>query len=111
MCNYLLYTCLMFDMCQDDYYFSVCLAPYELHVISHPCSAQPSIPLAYIVLILLVTSNFTLLFLLSLLFHHHFHCHRYFRQTVATNKFLPSKYISGAVELTTQLLKLINILW
>src|ERR1041385_5184487 len=78
---------------------------------SHPCSPQPSIPLAYNVLILLVTSCFTLLFLLSLLRHHYFRCHYHFHHTITTNKLLPSKHLSGAVELTTQLSKLINILW
>src|SRR4051812_46102843 len=68
-------------------------------------------PLAYSVLILRVTSYFTLLLLLLLLCHHHFRCHRYFHLTIATNKLLPSKYLSGAVELTTQLSMLINILW
>ena len=68
-------------------------------------------PSAYSVLILLVTSCFTLLLLLSLFCHHCFHRHRYHHHTVATNKLLQSKYLSGAVELTTQLLKLINMLW
>ena len=102
----------MFDICLDDHYFSVCLAPSQLHVISHPCSTQPSISLAYSVLILLVTSCLTFAVLLSLLSHPHcFRCHHHFHITVATNTPLPSKYFSGAVELTTQLSKLINILW
>ena len=54
--NYLRDTCLIFDICLDDHYFSVCLAPSWNHDISHPCSAQPSISLAYSVLILLVIS-------------------------------------------------------
>ena len=82
-----------------------------LHVIPHPCNAQPSISLACNLLILLVTSCFILLLLLLLLCHHYFRCHHHFHITVVTNTSLPSKYLSGAVELTTQLLKLINILW
>lgn len=72
---------------------------------------QPSISLAYSVLIRLVTSSFTFVVLLSLLCHYYFRCHHHFHITVATNISLPSKYLSCAVELKTQLLKLINILW
>ena len=72
---------------------------------------QPSISLAYSVLILLVTSYFTFAVWLSLLCHFYFRCHHHFHITVATNISLPSKYLSGAVELTTQLLILNNILW
>src|SRR4051812_17089157 len=79
-------------------------------VLIHAAPNYP-FPLAYSVLILLVTSYFTLLSLLPLFCHHYFRCHRHFHHTVATNKLLLSKYLSGAVELTTQLLKLINILW
>src|SRR3954462_10722882 len=81
-----------------------------LHDIPHPCNAQPSIYLAYSVLILLVTSCLLLLF--------YFRC---FTTTVTIAAitsispllliFFASKYILGVVELTTQLLKLINILW
>src|ERR1041385_8558413 len=67
-------------------------------------------PLAYNVLILLVTSCITF-FLLSLLCHHYFRCPHHFHHTVTTNKLLPSKYLLGAVQLTTQLSELINILW
>ena len=90
----------------------LCALPHVDYMLSliHAAPNHPS-PLAYSVLVLLVTSLFTLLFLLSLLCHRHFRCHRYFHHTVTTNKLLPSTYLSGAVELTTQLLKLINILW
>ena len=79
----------------------LCAMPQVKYMISL-IHDQPSISLAYSVLILL---------LLSLLCHYYFHCHHHFHITVATNMSLPSKYLSGAVELTTQLLKLINILW
>ena len=91
----------------------LCALPHVDYMLSliHAAPNHPS-PLAYSVLILLVTSCFPLLFLLSLLCHHHyFRCHHHFHITVATNTSFPSKYLSGAVELTTQLLKLINILW
>ena len=98
--------------CLDDLYFSMCLAPFEnlLHVKSHPSSAQPSISLAYIVLILLVTSSFTFMF--------YFCC---FTATiiVATITSIPQlllilfckRVLSGWVELTTQLSKPVRILW
>src|SRR4051812_18707385 len=76
----------------------------------HALPNHPS-PLAYSVLILLVTSCFTLLFYFSLPCHHYFCCHHHFHITIGTNTSLPSKYLSCAVELTTQLSKLINILW
>ena len=88
----------------------LCALPQVKYMISL-IHDQPSISLAYSVLILLVTSYFTFAVLLSLLCHYYFRCHHHFHITVATNISLPSKYLSGAVELTTQLLKLINILW
>ena len=90
----------------------LCALPRVNYMLSliHAAPNHPS-PLAYSVLVLLATSYFTLLFLLSLLCHHYFRCHHHFHHTVAINKLLPSKYLSGAVELTTQLLKLVNILW
>ena len=73
---------------------------------------HPSIcPYAYGVLIPLFTIiNFTVIivvfiFLLLLLFYC---CHQI---TVTTDKLLREKSFSGVVELTTQLLRLINILW
>ena len=88
----------------------LCALPQVKYMISL-IHDQPSISLAYRVLILLVTSCSTLAVLLSLLCHHYFRCHHHFHITVATNVSFPSKYLQGAVELKTQLLKLINILW
>ena len=90
----------------------LCALPHVKSITCYISSMQRPIihPWAYSVLILLVTNCFTLLSLLSLLCHHYFCCRRYYHNTVATDKLLPSKYLSGAVELTTQLLKLINIL-
>src|SRR4051812_18113885 len=103
----------MFDICLDDPCFSVCLAPcYNLlHVRSHPSSAQPSISLAYNVSILLVTSC-----LLSLFY---FRCSTTIVITTTTTivsqllliPLCKQVLISGAVELTTQLSKLVRILW
>src|SRR3954469_8856950 len=91
---------------------SLCACPVlnQLHVISHPCSAQPSISLAYSVLILLVTSCFTFVF--------YFCC---FTTTIIITTITSilslllisccKQVLSGAVELTTQLSKLVRIFW
>src|ERR1043165_5116440 len=80
-----------------------------LHVRFHPSSAQPSISLAYSVFFLLVTSC-----LLSLFY---FCCSTITITTTTTVSQLlliplcKQVFISGAVELTTQLSKLVRILW
>src|ERR1043165_2550462 len=85
-----------------------------LHVRSHRSSAQPSISLAYSVFFLLVTSCLLLLF--------YFCCFTFTVTTIiittTTNisqlLLIPSckqVFISGAVELTTQLLKPVRIHW
>src|ERR1041384_4863042 len=105
----------MFDICLDNPCFSVCLAPCSnlLDVRSHPSRAQPSISLAYSVSILLVTSCLLTLF-----------CFCCFTTTITTiitttttivSQLLlillcKQVFISGAVELTTQLSKLVRIL-
>ena len=103
-------TCLMFDICLDDPFFFVCLAPCQNLLRSHPSNAQPSISLAYSVSILLVTSSFTFVF--------YFCC---FTTTTIVTTITPilllllilccKQVLSGAVELTTQLSKLVRILW
>src|SRR3954469_21285456 len=102
----------MFDIFLDDPCFSVCLAPCLnlLHVHSHPSSAQPSISLAYSVLILLVNSCLLLLF--------YFCCSTTTIITTTTTTvsqllLIPlckQVFISGVVELTTQLSKSVHIL-
>src|ERR1041384_361930 len=105
----------MFDICLDNPCFSVCLAPCSnlLHVRSHPSSAQPSISLAYNVFLLLVTSC-----LLSLFY---FCCSTITITTIITTTtttvsqliLIPlckQVFISGAVELATQLSKPVSIL-
>src|SRR3954465_636171 len=85
----------------------------SLHVRSHPSSAQPSISLAYSVLILLVTSCLLLLF--------YFCCSTatittiIITTTTTVSQLLlillcKQVFISGAVELTTQLSKPVCIL-
>ena len=74
--NYLWGTCLMFVECLDDYLLSVCRAHVKTTTWSILSMQRPIIhPSAYSVLILLVTSCFTLLLLLSLFCHHYFRCY------------------------------------
>jgi hypothetical protein len=65
-------------------------------------------PYAYSILILLFTiatiTAFILLLLLLFCYYHHY-------KTVATDKPLRASLFPGAAELTTHLLRLINILW
>ena len=83
-----------------------------LHGLSHSCNARTSIPMPTVFLALLSTSfTFavtiaTIILLLLLLSHYCFH-----HITVTTNKLCQVRCFSGATELTTQLLRLINILW
>ena len=66
----------------------------------HPC--------AYSILILLSTAIIaTAIFISLLLLLHYYHCYK----TVTTDKLLRASLFPGAGELTTHLLKLINILW
>ena len=83
-----------------------------LHDLSHSCNARTSIPVPTVFLALLSTS-FTFVvtiivvtLLLLLLSHYCFH-----HITITTNKLCQARYFLGAAELTTQLLRLINILW
>ena len=83
-----------------------------LHGLSHSCNARTSISMPTMFLALLATS-FTFvvtiaIITLLLLLLSHYCCHHI---TVATNKLCQASYFSGASELTTRLLRLINILW
>ena len=66
----------------------------------HPC--------AYSILILLSTAIIATAVFISLLLLFHY-C--YYYKTVTTDKLLRASLFSGAAELTTHLLKFINILW
>ena len=96
----------------DAIYMFICLVPSYIYFISYLIHATP----VYLSLCLrcfnpLFTINtFTVtidifILLLLLLFYW---CHQI---TVTTDKLLQEKSFSGVVELTTQLLRLINILW
>jgi hypothetical protein len=65
-------------------------------------------PYAYSIIILLFTIVTTTVFILLLLLSF---CYCYYYKTVATDKMLWASLLPGAAELTTHLLRLINILW
>jgi hypothetical protein len=65
-------------------------------------------PYAYNIIILMFTIVTTAIFILLLLL---LFCHYYYYKTVATDKLLQASLFPGATELTTHLLRLINILW
>ena len=81
------------------------------HDLSYSCNARLSVPMSMVFLILLFTINISavtiaaFILLLLLLFYC---CHLI---TVTTDKLLRENSFLGVVELTTQLLRLINILW
>ena len=89
--------------------FAWCLVIYFISYLIHAAPVYPSLclrcfnPLFTITTFTVIIAVFILLLLL--LFHC---CHQI---TVTTNKLLREKYFSGVVELTTQMLRLISILW
>ena len=91
--------------------FVLCPELWPLHELSYSCNARSSVPMPTVLLALLFTlitfiiaiAVFTLLLLLL-----HHCCHHI---TVATNKLCQASIFPGVTELTTQLLRLIGILW
>jgi hypothetical protein len=65
-------------------------------------------PYAYSILILLFTIITAAVFILLLLL---LFCYCYYYKTVTTDKLLRASLFPGAAELTTHLLRLINIFW
>jgi hypothetical protein len=65
-------------------------------------------PYAYSIIILLFTIVTATIFILLLLL---LICYSYYYKTIATDKLLRASLFPGAAELTTHLLRLINILW
>jgi hypothetical protein len=65
-------------------------------------------PYAYSIIILLFTIVTIVVFILLLLLSF---CYFYYYKTVANDKLLRASLFPGAAELTTHLLRLINILW
>jgi hypothetical protein len=67
---------------------------------------HPSLCLQYSIILVTIATITALILLLLLLFHYYHHY-----KTVATDKPLRASLFPGAAELTTHLLRLINILW
>jgi hypothetical protein len=77
-----------------------------MNYLVHATPVHPSLCLQYLILLFTIDITTVFILLLLLLFHY---CHCY--KTVATDKPLRASLFPSAAELTTHLLKLINILW
>jgi hypothetical protein len=77
-----------------------------MNYLIHAMPVHPSLCLQYIILLFTIVTTTVFILLLLLLF-----CHCYYYKTVATDKLLRAGLFPGAAELTTHLLRLINILW
>jgi hypothetical protein len=82
-----------------------CLTDFMNYLI-HATPVHPSLCLQYFVLLFTIATITAFILLLLLLFH----CYHHYK-TVATDKPLRTSLFLGAAELTTHLLRLINILW
>jgi hypothetical protein len=76
-----------------------------INYLIHATPVYPSLCLQYFILLFTIATITAFIFLLLLLFHYYHHY-----KTVATNKPLRASLFPGAAELTTHLLRLINIL-
>jgi hypothetical protein len=79
---------------------------YYMNYLVHATPVHPSLCLQYLILLFTIATVavFTLLLLLLLYYYHHY-------KTVATDKPLRASLFLDAAELTTHLLRLINIFW
>jgi hypothetical protein len=77
-----------------------------MNYLVHATPVHPSLCLQYLILLFTIdtVTVFTLLLLLLFYYSHHY-------KTVATDKPLRASLFPGVAELTTHLLRLINILW
>jgi hypothetical protein len=82
-----------------------CLTDFVNYLI-HAMPVYPSLCLQYSILLFTIATITAFILLLLLLFHYYHHS-----KTVATDKPLRARLFPGAAELTTHLLRLINILW
>jgi hypothetical protein len=82
-----------------------CLTDFMNYLI-HATPVHPSLCLQYLILLFTIATITAFILLLMLLFHYYHHY-----KTVATDKPLRGRLFPGAAELTTHLLRLINILW
>jgi hypothetical protein len=77
-----------------------------MNYLIHATPAHPSLYLQYLILLFTIATITVFTLLLLLLFYY---CHHY--KTIATDKLLQASLFLGAAELTTHMLRLINILW
>jgi hypothetical protein len=82
-----------------------CLTDFTNYLI-HATPVHPSLCLQYSILLVTIATITVFILLLLLLFYYYHHY-----KTVATDKPLRASLFPGAAELTTHLLRLINILW
>jgi hypothetical protein len=83
----------------------LCLTDFMNYLI-HATPVHQSLCLQYSILLVSIATITSFILLLLLLFHYYHHY-----KTIATDKPLRASLFPGAAELTTQLLRLINILW
>jgi hypothetical protein len=76
-----------------------------MNYLIHATPIHPSLCLKYFILLFTIATITAIILLLLLLFHYYHHY-----KTVATDKPLRASLFLGAAELTTHLLRLINIL-
>jgi hypothetical protein len=116
--------CKFLIVSMHDYLWNTCLWLLSTRMLYHYLSAIPHVliiiwiilsmqrpfihPCAYNILILMCTIVTTAVFILLLLL---LFCYWYYYKTVATDKQFQASLFLGAAELTTHLLRLINILW
>jgi hypothetical protein len=77
-----------------------------MNYLIHATPVHLSLCLQYFILLFTIATITAFILLLLLLFHYYHHY-----KTVATDKSLRTSLFLGATELTTHLLRLINILW
>jgi hypothetical protein len=77
-----------------------------MNYLIHATPVHPFLCLQYFILLFTIANITAFILLLLLLFHYYYHY-----KTIATDKPLRASLFLGAAELTTHLLRLINILW
>jgi hypothetical protein len=77
-----------------------------MNYLIHATPVHPSLCLQYLILLFTIVTTDVFILLLLLLF-----CYYHYYKTVATDKLLRASLFPGAAELTTHLLRLINIIW
>jgi hypothetical protein len=77
-----------------------------MNYLFHATPVYPSLCLQYLILLFTIDAATVFILLLLLLFYY-----SHYYKTVATDKLLRASLFPGAAELTTYLLRLINILW